>query len=36
VARLPGLVDVQVGTRVGVKVDRHHLHLFDAGGMRIG
>jgi multiple sugar transport system ATP-binding protein len=35
IARLPGLVDVQVGTRVGVKLDRHHLHLFDAGGMRI-
>jgi multiple sugar transport system ATP-binding protein len=35
VARLPGLVDVQVGTRVGVKLDRHHLHLFDAGGVRI-
>ena len=35
VARLPGLVDVQVGTRVGVKFDRHHLHLFDAGGVRI-
>ncbi|HEV8264226.1 MAG TPA: ABC transporter ATP-binding protein [Gemmatimonadales bacterium] len=35
VARLLGLVDVQVGTRVGVKVDRGHLHLFDAAGMRI-
>jgi multiple sugar transport system ATP-binding protein len=35
VARLPGLVDVRVGTRVGVKFDRHHLHLFDAGGERI-
>jgi ABC-type sugar transport system ATPase subunit len=35
VARLPGLVDVQIGTRVGVKFDRHHLHLFDAGGVRI-
>jgi len=35
VARLPGLVDVQVGTRVGIKLDRHHLHLFDAGGVRI-
>ena len=35
VARLPGRVDVQVGTRVGLKLDRRHLHLFDAGGMRI-
>jgi len=35
IARLPGLVDVQVGTRVGLKVDRRHLHLFDASGMRI-
>ena len=35
VARLPGLVDVQVGTRVGLKVDRRHLHLFDASGVRI-
>jgi len=35
VARLPGLVDVQVGTRVGLKLDRRHLHLFDASGVRI-
>jgi ABC-type sugar transport system ATPase subunit len=35
VARLPGLVDVQLGTRVGVKLDRSRLHLFDAAGMRI-
>jgi hypothetical protein len=35
IARLPGLVDVQVGTRVGLKVDRRHLHLFDASGVRI-
>jgi ABC-type sugar transport system ATPase subunit len=35
VARLPGLVDVQLGTRVGVKLDRRRLHLFDAAGMRI-
>ncbi|MGH7672427.1 MAG: ABC transporter ATP-binding protein [Gemmatimonadales bacterium] len=35
VARLPGLVDVRMGTRVGVKLDRRRLHLFDAGGMRI-
>src|SRR6266511_3233416 len=35
VARLPGLVDVQLGTRVGVKLDRRQLHLFDAAGVRI-
>jgi len=35
VARLPGMVDVQVGTRVGLKLDRRHLHLFDASGVRI-
>ena len=35
VARLPGLVDVLMGTRVGVKLDRRRLHFFDAGGMRI-
>jgi len=35
IARLPGLVDVQVGTRVGLKLDRRHLHLFDASGVRI-
>ena len=35
IARLPGLVDVQVGTRVGLKLDRRHLHLFDASGLRI-
>lgn len=32
VARLPGFVDVRVGTRVGVKIDRRRLHLFDAAG----
>ncbi|MGH7520408.1 MAG: ABC transporter ATP-binding protein [Gemmatimonadales bacterium] len=32
VARLPGFVDVRVGTRVGVKVDRRRLYLFDAAG----
>jgi len=35
VARLPGLMDVQLGTRVGVKLDRRRLHLFDAAGIRI-
>ncbi|HEY3280450.1 MAG TPA: ABC transporter ATP-binding protein [Gemmatimonadales bacterium] len=35
VARLPGIVDVQVGTRVGVRLDRRRTHLFDAAGVRI-
>ncbi len=33
VARLPGFADVRVGTRVGVKVDRRRLYLFDAAGV---
>jgi ABC-type sugar transport system ATPase subunit len=32
IARLAGFVDVRVGTRVGVKVDRRRLYLFDAAG----
>src|SRR6266700_2752790 len=32
VARLPGFADVRVGTRVGVRVDRRRLYLFDAVG----
>ena len=32
VARLDGFADVRVGTRVGVKVDRRRLYLFDAAG----
>jgi len=32
VARVPGFADVRVGTRVGVKVDRRRLYLFDAAG----
>jgi len=32
VARLPGFADVRVGTRVGVRVDRRRLYLFDAAG----
>ena len=32
VARLAGFEDVRVGTRVGVKVDRRKLYLFDAAG----
>jgi hypothetical protein len=27
---------VRVGTRVGVKVDRRRLHLFDAAGVPLG
>lgn len=36
VARVPGLRDFRPGDRVGVKVDRQHVHLFDAAGDRIG
>src|SRR6267154_262935 len=32
VARLAGFADVRVGTRVGVKVDRRKLYVFDAAG----
>jgi len=32
VARLAGFADVRVGTRVGMKVDRRRLYLFDAAG----
>lgn len=32
VARLAGFADVRVGTRVGLKVDRRRLYLFDAAG----
>src|SRR6266496_851208 len=32
VARLPGFAEVRVGTRVGVKMDRRRLYLFDAAG----
>jgi multiple sugar transport system ATP-binding protein len=32
VARLAGFAEVRVGTRVGVKVDRRRLYLFDAAG----
>jgi ABC-type sugar transport system ATPase subunit len=32
VARTQGFADVRVGTRVGVKVDRRRLYLFDAAG----
>ena len=33
VARLPGFADVRVGERVGVKVDRRRLYLFDDAGV---
>jgi len=36
VARLPGFAEVRVGTRVGVKVDRRRLYLFDAAGAPLG
>src|SRR6266508_2702471 len=36
VARLPGFADVRVGTRVGVKVDRRRLYLFDGAGAPLG
>jgi len=36
VARLPGLFDVRVGDRVGVRFDRQRLHFFDASGGRLG
>lgn len=36
VARLAGFADVRVGTRVGVKVDRRKLYLFDAAGAPVG
>lgn len=32
VARVSGFADVRIGTRVGVKVDRRRLYLFDAAG----
>ena len=32
VARLAGFADVRVGTRVGVKLDRRRLYLFDSAG----
>ena len=35
VARVPGLRDFRPGDRVGVKIDRQHVHLFDAAGERI-
>jgi len=36
VARLHGIPDLRPGDRVGVKLDRRQLHLFDAAGARLG
>ena len=36
VARVPGFSDVRVGTRVGLKLDRRRLYLFDAAGTPLG
>jgi len=36
VARLHGITDLRPGDRVGVKLDRRQLHLFDAAGARLG
>lgn len=35
VARVPGIPDWRPGDRVGVRLERQHLHLFDAGGERL-
>src|SRR2546430_17641213 len=34
VARVHGIPDLRLGDRVGVKLDRRQLHLFDAAGAR--
>jgi len=36
IARVAGFPDFRSGDRVGVTLDRQHLHLFDAGGARLG
>ncbi|HEY7192186.1 MAG TPA: ABC transporter ATP-binding protein [Gemmatimonadales bacterium] len=36
VARVPGFADVRVGTRVGLKLDRRRLYLFDSAGAPLG
>ena len=36
VAKVPGIPALAPGTRVGVQVDPANVHLFDAGGARIG
>jgi ABC-type sugar transport system ATPase subunit len=35
VVRVPGMSDLRPGDRVGVTLDRHKLHLFDAAGARL-
>jgi multiple sugar transport system ATP-binding protein len=35
VARVAGFADLRAGDRIGVKLDHHHLHLFDAAGTRL-
>src|SRR6266513_2916111 len=35
IARLPGLVELGAGDRVGLKLDRRRLHLFDVAGERL-
>ncbi len=35
VARVHGIPDLRLGDRVGVKLDRRQLHLFDAAGARL-
>jgi ABC-type sugar transport system ATPase subunit len=35
VAKVPGIAALTVGDRVGVRVDSHHVHLFDATGARL-
>lgn len=36
VARVPGIPDWRPGDRVGVRLERRHVHLFDAAGERLG
>jgi multiple sugar transport system ATP-binding protein len=36
VARVAGFADLRPGDKIGVTLDRHHLHLFDAAGARLG
>ncbi|HEX4575640.1 MAG TPA: ABC transporter ATP-binding protein [Gemmatimonadales bacterium] len=35
VARVPGIPNLRLGDRVGVKLERQHLHLFDVAGERL-
>ena len=36
IARVAGFPDFRPGDQVGVTLDQKHLHLFDAGGARLG